>query len=342
FIQIKLIIVGKEKKLTLVDSADRIVTVKKPIKRIVSFTFGFLATMRSLKLEKDKIVGVEGWSIQNKIFFPEFSKLPNVGTLSPFVFNCEKVLELQPDIVILRGIVFSSECEEIQNKLKDANPNIVVLRFECCLPAIYVEEVRKLGYIFDKEEEADEFLEFYSGVLNTINERVEGIPGDKSPKVYLEHTNPYQAHFGKSVYSERLEGAGGKNIFSDVSANIGNVDPEKVITCNPEIVVKVSWPTGGYDTDDITLLSSIRDEIMNRPELANVIAVKNERVYVFNRYVASGATSFVGGAYMAKWCYPELFKDLDPKATHQRYLTEFQGLDYDLDKHGVFVYPEPS
>jgi iron complex transport system substrate-binding protein len=35
FIQIKLIIVGKEKELTIVDTADRIVTVKKPIKRIV-------------------------------------------------------------------------------------------------------------------------------------------------------------------------------------------------------------------------------------------------------------------------------------------------------------------
>jgi len=50
----------------------------------------------------------------------------------------------------------------------------------------------------------------------------------------------------------------------------------------------------------------------------------------------------VGIAYTAKWFYPELFEDLDPKAIHQRYLTEFQKFDYDVYEHGVFVYPEPS
>jgi iron complex transport system substrate-binding protein len=44
-------------------------------------------------------------------------------------------------------------------------------------------------------------------------------------------------------------------------------------------------------------------------------------------------------AYMAKWFYPELFEDLDPQAIHQEYLTEIQGMDYDLKKRGVFVYP---
>jgi len=42
---------------------------------------------------------------------------------------------------------------------------------------------------------------------------------------------------------------------------------------------------------------------------------------------------------MAKWFHPDLFKDLDPEAIHQEYLTRFQHLDYDLGKQGVFVYP---
>jgi iron complex transport system substrate-binding protein len=44
---------------------------------------------------------------------------------------------------------------------------------------------------------------------------------------------------------------------------------------------------------------------------------------------------------MAKWFHPELFGDLDPKAIHQQYLTDFMGIDYDLNEHGVFAYPEP-
>jgi len=337
--QIELIIHGEDKELTLIDTANRTITINKPINRIISYNIGFLETIRSLKLDKGKIVGIEGWSKQNTVFFPEFSELPNVGTISPFTFNCEEVLELEPDIVVLYGETFPSERDDIIKELQKTNPNIVVLCMECCLPASYAKEVKTLGYILDKNNEAEDFLEFYCGVLNTINENVNDIPEDRQVRVYLEHTNKYQAHCGESVYSERLEEAGGKNIFGGISANIQDIDPEQVLTYDPEIIVKVSWPTGGYDTDDIAILSSIRDEILNRSELANISAVKNKRVYVFNRYIASGAASFVGSAYMAKWFYPKLFENLDPKAVHQEYLTRFQDLDYNLDEHGVFVYP---
>jgi iron complex transport system substrate-binding protein len=53
----------------------------------------------------------------------------------------------------------------------------------------------------------------------------------------------------------------------------------------------------------------------------------------------SGCRHFIGLAYLAKWLHPDLFKDLDPRAVHQRYLNEFQGLDYDLGKRGTLVYP---
>ena len=337
--QIMDIMIGTEKELTLIDTANRTITIKKPINRIVSYNIGFLETTRSIKLDKGKIVGIDGWSKQNKEFYPEYSELPDVGTISPFTFNCEKVLELQPDIVVLYGKTFPSERDEIVIKLQEANPKIIVLCMECQLPAIYAKEVKTLGFILDRTDEADEFLRFYCGVLNEIKDKVNEITEERRPRVYLEHTNNYQTHCGESVYSERLEEAGGKNIFGEVSANIQDMDPERVLIYDPEVIVKVSWPTGGYDKNNVTLLSSIRDEIFNRSELAKVPALKNKRVYVFNRYIASGAASFIGSAYMAKWFYPDMFKDLDPQAIHQAYLTRYQGLNYDLNKKGVFVYP---
>jgi iron complex transport system substrate-binding protein len=43
---------------------------------------------------------------------------------------------------------------------------------------------------------------------------------------------------------------------------------------------------------------------------------------------------------LAKILHPELFSDLDPETIQEEYITRFQGLDYDLSKHGVFVCPE--
>jgi hypothetical protein len=110
---------------------------------------------------------------------------------------------------------------------------------------------------------------------------------------------------------------------------------------NPEVIVKQGYARGkyGYNVDDVTWLRDIRDEIAGRPELANVSAVKDERGYVILKEL-TGGKHFIAIAYMAKWFYPDLFEDLDPQAIHQKYLTEFQGLDYDLDEQGVFVYPE--
>jgi iron complex transport system substrate-binding protein len=63
---------------------------------------------------------------------------------------------------------------------------------------------------------------------------------------------------------------------------------------------------------------------------------------VISNDLYGGAQHFMGIGYLAKWFHPDLFEDLDPKAIHQEYLTEFQGLDYKLEEHGTFVYLEPS
>jgi iron complex transport system substrate-binding protein len=89
-------------------------------------------------------------------------------------------------------------------------------------------------------------------------------------------------------------------------------------------------------------LTRLREQIMGRPELANVTAVRDGRVYVISNDLYGGAQHFIGVAYLAKWFYPELYEDLNPKSIHQEYLTRFQGLDYDLNEHGVFVYPAPG
>ena len=209
----------------------------------------------------------------------------------------------------------------------------------------------KFGYIFDKEDEAEEYLDWEKNILNSIKEEVEKIPEEDKPKVYFETTkysisDESRTHIAKT---------GGKDIFEGKS---GKVDPEAVVRRNPDIIIRITWYGGGgieiggydgYDMDagDTTKLKEMRDEIMSRPELQDVTAVKEGRVYILSSYIvrwgpAGGRRSFVQDAYMAKWFHPELFEDWDPKAIHQEYLTRFCGLDIDLDEKGVFVYPEPS
>jgi iron complex transport system substrate-binding protein len=218
---------------------------------------------------------------------------------------------------------------------------ITVFRVWCGIRALgIVEEAEKIGYILDKEDEAAEFIDWYEGtVMNPVLEKVKEIPEEDKPKVYLESTR-YRA-IGES--NSHIAKMGGKDIFEGKS---GTVDPEAVATLNPGIIL-MRRAIGGLGTDDTTEFEEAREELMSRPELQNVKAVKTGKVYVFSGYITAymgkaGGRQFILDAYMAKWFHPDLFEDLDPKAIHQEFLTRFQGLDYDLDKHGVFVYPEPS
>jgi iron complex transport system substrate-binding protein len=159
--------------------------------------------------------------------------------------------------------------------------------------------------------------------------------------VYIEYTD-YRTMSDGSGSHEMLTMAGGRNIAADLTPGYPYVDPEWVIEENPGIIMRrvlKKDASCGYDEDDPTEVKELRNEIMSRPELANIMALKNEKVYCYATDISTGLSYWTGIGYMAKWCHPELFEDLDPQAIHQEYLTEFQGLDINLDEHGVFVYP---
>ena len=342
-IQTKLIILGKEKELTVIDTVDRIVTVKKPLRRIVLTHPFHVETLRTLEVSKDMIVGIakHRW---DEAFFPEFSDVPSVGWR--WTPDIEAILNLNPDAVIL-----FTKPDATSTALESADPNILLIHITHRNLPVYSEIVKKLGYIFDKEDEAEEFIDFYEECRNPISEEVEKLPEEDKLKVYFESGRKYSIHRKGAI---QIRAAGGNDIFADQPAG-GKVDPESVIERDPDVIVRVATSSvkwhypGGYDinADDTTELKEVREEILSRPELQNVKAVKDGRVYIItvhliDFYPVGGCRHFVANAYIAKWLYPDIFKELDPQAMHQEYLTRFQGLDIDLNEKGVFVYPEPS
>ena len=342
-IQTKLIILGKEKELTFIDSDERIVKVNKPLKRIVVLCRFFFDPLRALKVSKDLIVGVPSTVMKETSgvgYLDEFKDIPSVGWI--WHPDAEAILNQNPEVVL---ILPSSNLDSLQDTLESAG--IATVRFYSNVGIAsgierYPEEITKLGYIFNKRDEAEEFRNWYESVLNRIKEKVEKIPEEDKPKVYFESNKPY------SISSGYIEKAGGKNIFEGMS---GEIDAEAVIERNPDIIVKkvTDMAVMGFplDADDTAGMVKERKEILNRLELQKVKAVKVGKVYVISGHLTtggscSGARNFLQNVYMAKWFHPELFEDLDPKAIHQEYLTRFQGLVIDLDEKGVFVYPEPS
>ena len=339
-VQIKLIILGRESELTIVDSTDRIVTVKKPVERIVSLNLGVSEVLRSLKA-KDRIVGVDCYTKEEKVFFPELSELPSIGGPGgghpeP---DYEKILELDPDIAITYGGGWGAT--SIEDVLEPAG--ITVVRLDLYKPMTMLEEIEKLGYIIDKRNEAEDFIDFYEEYLNSIKEKTEGLSEEDKKGVYYEINWDYYTINKDSGMHQMIEMAGGINIGADLSAEFIEVDPEWVAWENPDIIIRDEYmAANGYDIDDPTEMKEAREAILSRTELADVTAIKDESVYMVSCTMIESGRHFIAIGYLAKWFHPVLFDDLDPRAIHQEYLDRFQELDFDVYEHGVFVYPSPE
>lgn len=77
-------------------------------------------------------------------------------------------------------------------------------------------------------------------------------------------------------------------------------------------------------------------QIMNRPALKNTNAVKNSRVFLISSRITCAPRGAAGELCIAKWLYPELFRDVNPEAVHREMLEKF----YHEELRGVWVYPE--
>ena len=344
FIQIKLIIVGKEKELTVVDTYGGVVTIRKPVKRVIPEHITSLAAMRVLDAE-DMIVAIDWYvkDIMGPNFLQDLADLPLIGHF--FSPDYEAILSLNPDLFLGYNAYYTPGGKET---LEEKLPGVTVFwagYYEPYPPKNLTMDMRKLGYILDRRDQAEEYIDWYNGYIDIIKERTAGLSEDEKSRVYVAMFELYTC----ICFYPPCDIAGGINICSDIpslppgSIQTAKVDPEWVIEQNPNVIIYPANLHGAYDTDDPSEIIAAREEFLNRPELANVAAVKEGRVYIQDIYaIGLFPNNIISIAYVAKWLHPDLFEDLDPQAVHQQYLDRFSPLDFNVKEHGVFVYPEPS
>ncbi|MFZ2377001.1 MAG: ABC transporter substrate-binding protein, partial [Methanothrix sp.] len=270
----------------------------------------------------------------------------------------EKVLSLDPDLLL----VFSNVTQEKERNL----PGVPVLFAGLYYPDLlrpessaFTDAVRKLGYVLDAQQDAEEYIQWHIGSLNRLIESTGSIPDSKRPTVLVA---AYPGAEEKSVFTfakidtltSIVDLAGGRTVAAELpdfmkSTYRIEVDPEWVLQEDPDYIVLLAVattysglvmdPPSGYDADDPTGMKEALEAFVSRPEYANLRAVQNGDVFILSGNMRNDASKgLIGAAYLARIFHPE-GAEMDPEDLHQEYLQRFLGLDYDLDQHGVFIYP---
>jgi iron complex transport system substrate-binding protein len=334
------------------------VSLCTPINRIVS---PWCTNNELLKVldASDKIVAVDSsMTGVSTGLFPELKDLPDCGGWNEPDF--ETILSLRPDLYIPWLVTTASEEDRYgitrKRLLEERLPGIPIL----CLDNneyrgadYFLDEVRMLGEILDKRAQSDDFIEFYENCTAPITKGIEGLSEDEKPRVWITSLfftgnkvtgSPY-AYTGFAP----IDLAGGENIASGLGGYGKKVDLEWIVEENPEYIFIQIWAAGNkkspYDSDyPLSIAKEQVEEILKMPQLAQVDAVKNKRVYVIQySHFTKGPSRAIATAYLAKLLHPDLFVSLDPIKMHQEYVDRFLKINFNVTENGAnFIYPYPE
>ena len=329
-IQTELVILGREKELTLIDSADRTVTVEKPVERIIVLNSDAAEAVTVLK-ETEDVVGITDTVVKKSYYFPEMSEETVVGTWKEFDY--EAIVSLSPDLVIS----YVSKVPGVEDNLEPFDIPVVALDFY--KQATLTEEVEKLGYILNKVNEAEEYNDWCKEREDEVKNFVDGLTEEEKPTVFIEGTVKGLSDIATkgpgSASHDLCVMAGGKNIAADLDLVYPHVDWEWVRDENPEVIIKEKYTSPSWCWDNTDDPQELIDDIQGRPAVENLTAVQNDRVYACCSEPLYGMDSVVGLTYRAKLLHPAF--DSDPKSVYSEYLDRFLGIEYPEDL--IIVYP---
>ncbi len=214
----------------------------------------------------DSIVGVSKYCI----YPPRLSDRPRVGGL--FDPDLERIISLQPDLVVLRG-----RNDEVE-RLCDAG-NIAVYHDPTERLADIETCILDLGRRVGKEEEAAALIRGFHGRIDAIRARVARVVGDaQRPKVLVTLArNPQELAdcftAGAETYvSELLDIAGGENLFGHVEMDYPTVSMEEVLTRQPEVILEFM--------PEVTVTADLRRQMVAQwAKVGPTPALVNGRIY---------------------------------------------------------------
>lgn len=328
---------GGEDTLTVTDTYGREVTVPSPVESFATLNPHVVWALYMLDVE-DRIVGLNKGDMA---VFEEVQDLPDIGWYrGP---NVEKIAELQPDVLIThyRGPSAKSEIDALAEKLSKFDVAVVGID----ITDMAYEELDVLGTMVDGEDKMDPFFDWMDDQVAKVEDRVADIPDEEKVSVYYES----ESETWSIKHDKPLELSGAHNVMADVVSREAMeqgkepiVDPEEIVTVDPDFVLLEDVPNGSRVTGTSAAgtgpAEKMVDSFASRPGAKMLSAVETDSVHVVDYKLMNGEKSWLGPLYLAKLFYPDRFEDLDPWAIDEEYYEEWLGVDY----QGLPMYPEPK
>ncbi|NPV61955.1 MAG: ABC transporter substrate-binding protein [Methanotrichaceae archaeon] len=331
----------------LVDMKNRNVTLDLPVQRVITAGYCFSpCAMAALGVE-DRIIATGGAisAITNEtiatFLIPDTKSLPDLGR--GYKINLEAAAALKPDLIILEmdgagqgdSLVEYGKLIEKLDLFQADFPTVVLTNPACSNPpditSIY-KEISLLGKIFEKQERAQEIIDFLSQEVSIVSERTEGIPDDQKPRA-LFMCLAGGADFGKGALAMVMPDGDCATLYPHVS-NVKNayegesralMSAEQLLAIDPDLIILVRSPAGYevkklYDEEYYTGIKDMK-------------AIRDHKVFSTGQFELhrnhAGLEFPIELLIEAKATYPERFQDISVDEMLSNHYRTVYGLDSD-------------
>ncbi|OOM79532.1 ABC transporter substrate-binding protein [Clostridium sp. BL-8] len=341
---------------TYTDMAGRQVTLSTDIKKIVTLRYmdtNILAAILGKDFDKKVIsVGqdlkandIDMYNKYSQTF--DMSKIVQCGSVYDDSVSSEKLIELDPDIIIVDYAFIEKGSVK---KLMEAGLPVVVIDGDGSNPKndpLYsmLDSMSMLGEMLGYKEKTDEMVKYarskIDNVLKTTSEAIKESP--KKPSVYFELGNVTPSEIG-TTRGDTTNGLGAllKRLGAE---NIGEghgmdaLNPEIVLTSDPDMIMigGANWDPNsnimrfGYFMNDEQSKEHL-GEYTKRAGWSDLSAIKNGKLYGFHFNYAKYPYGFAMIEYISKKLWPEQFKNVDPNADLKEFFSKYMPIEYS----GVF------
>lgn len=275
--------------------------------------------------------------------FPSLETKPLVGDIFKDALSAENILSYDPDVVIMDDFMIRRKYGSVDRLDAAGLPMIFFDQSNNMLESPQ-KGLEILGKLFNKKEKAQEMINYINEQIAIINNRLKNI-NDPLPTVYIEVGDKGSKEYGSTYglnegnihtsWGAIAEYAKSKNIMDNVPGEMPVIDPEYLLKEDPDIIIitGANWEAtadsmklGYYANEEESkkLLKAFTD----RPGWQSLKAVKNKQVYTIHHGMIMHNFSFVALQQLAKWFYPEIFKDIDPEKNLKEFHEKFMPIEY--------------
>lgn len=286
-----------------VDNCGVRTTYDKPPSRVVTIHQHPAELMLALGL-KDRMVGT---AFPDSAVLPELEKdydsVPELADREP---SFEKILDAEPDLVYGGyGSAFAENEGRSRKAFADAGIDTHLNREYCGKERVTMkdtyDEIRTVGRIFGVPDRADELV---AGLRARVEKATTAVEGRPEVPVFVYDSGDKSAFTagGKSLGTELIRLAGGRNVFADLDDVFGDISWEQVVERKPEVIAVYDYAGAGS-------VEEKKKFLLSQPALADVPAVRNQRFVVLPLTATLvGIRSAYAVEDLARGLHPESFR----------------------------------